>query len=127
MYFSTKITDLIVGINSISMLTGSNYKEWKAILEIILGCFDLDIALQQAKPHVPTADSLENVQNAHARWMMSNRLCLKVMQMTILESFRGPISDSTLALDYFKELEHNFVRNEKAEIGILLNKLCTMK
>jgi gag-polypeptide of LTR copia-type len=83
--------------------------------------------LQQAKQPVPAADSPENVQNAHARWMRSNRLCLKVMQRTILENFRGLVSDSTLALDYLKELEQKFVRNEKAEIGILLNKLCTMK
>jgi gag-polypeptide of LTR copia-type len=47
--------------------------------------------------------------------------------MTIPESFRGLISDSTLALDYLKGLEHRFVRNEKSEIDILLNKLCTMK
>jgi gag-polypeptide of LTR copia-type len=59
--------------------------------------------------------------------MRSNRLCLKVMQRTIPESFRGPISDSTLALDYLKELEQRFVRNENVEIGILLNKLCIMK
>jgi gag-polypeptide of LTR copia-type len=54
-------------------------------------------------------------------------LCLKVMQMTIPESFRGSVSDFTLALDYLKKLEQRFVRNEKAKIGILLNKLCTMK
>jgi gag-polypeptide of LTR copia-type len=30
-------------------------------------------------------------------------------------------------LDYLKELEQRFVRNENAQIGILLNKLCTMK
>jgi gag-polypeptide of LTR copia-type len=47
--------------------------------------------------------------------------------MTISENFRGPISDFTLILDYFKELEQRFVRNKKAEICILLNKLCTMK
>jgi gag-polypeptide of LTR copia-type len=41
--------------------------------------------------------------------------------------FRGPVSDSTLALDYLKKLEQRFVKNEKAEIGIMLNKLCTMK
>jgi hypothetical protein len=79
MYFSAKITDLTVGINSILMLTGSNYKEWKDTLEIILECLDLDIVLQQAKPLVPAADSPENVQNAHARWMRSNCLCLKFM------------------------------------------------
>jgi gag-polypeptide of LTR copia-type len=59
--------------------------------------------------------------------MRSNRLCLKVMQRTIPESFRGPVSDSTLVLDYLNELEQNFVKNEKTEIGILLNKLCTIK
>jgi hypothetical protein len=105
MYFSVKITDITADINSILMLTGANYKELKNTLEIILGCLDLDIALQQAKPPIPAADSPDNVQNAHARWMRSNRLCLKVMQRTIPESFREPISDSTLALDYLKELE----------------------
>jgi hypothetical protein len=47
--------------------------------------------------------------------------------MIIPKSFRGHVSDSTLALDYLKELEHRFLRNEKAEIDILLNKLCIMK
>jgi hypothetical protein len=61
MYFSAKITDLTAGINNIPMLTGSNYKECKDSLEIILGCLDLDIALQQAKPPVPAADSPENI------------------------------------------------------------------
>jgi hypothetical protein len=83
------------------------------MVEIILGCLDLDIALQNAKPPVLATDSPENVQNVHARWMMSNRLCLKVMQMTIPESFRGHVSDFTLAFDYLKELEQMFVRNER--------------
>jgi gag-polypeptide of LTR copia-type len=59
--------------------------------------------------------------------MRSNHLCLKVMQMTIPKSFRGSVSNFTLALDYHKELEQRFVRNENVEINILLNKLCTMK
>jgi hypothetical protein len=67
MYFSTKNTELTVSINSIPMLMGSNYKEWKDTLEIILGCLDLDIALHQAKPHVSVEGSPENMQNAHAR------------------------------------------------------------
>jgi gag-polypeptide of LTR copia-type len=49
------------------------------------------------------------------------------MKMIIPESFRGYISDSTLALDYLKKFEQRFVRNDKAEIDILLNKLCIMK
>jgi gag-polypeptide of LTR copia-type len=127
MYFLAKNTDLTVDINNILMLTGSNYNEWKDILEIILECLDLNIALQQAKPLLPAADSPKNIQNAHAWLMRSNRLCLKVMQRTIPESFRGFISDSTLTFDYLKQLEQTFVGNEKAEIGIMLNKLYTMK
>jgi hypothetical protein len=122
MYFSTKNTDLTAGINSILILTGSNYKEWKDTLEIILGCLDLDIMLQRAKPLVSVEDSSEIVQNAHARWMRSNRLCFKVMQMTISENFRGHIFYFTLVLDYLNEVEQRLVRNEKNEIGILLNK-----
>jgi gag-polypeptide of LTR copia-type len=87
----------------------------------------MDIALQQAKPPVLVEDSSENVQNAHVWWMRLNRLYLKVMQMAIPESFRGLISIFTLVLDYLKKLEQRFIRNEKAEIGIMLNKLCTMK
>jgi gag-polypeptide of LTR copia-type len=107
--FSAKITDLTVGINN------------------ILGCLDLDITLQQTKPPVPIKNSLKNVQNAHARWMMSNRLCLKIMQRIIPESFSDHVSDFTLVLDYLKELKQIFVRNEKTKINILLNKLCIMK
>jgi hypothetical protein len=61
MYFSAKIIDLTTGISIILILTGSNYKEWKDNLEIILGCLGLDIALQQAKPSVLATDSPENV------------------------------------------------------------------
>ncbi|XP_078170183.1 uncharacterized protein LOC144564457 [Carex rostrata] len=82
---------------------------------------------REAKPIVPVATSSEKEQTAHARWMRSNRLCLWVMQKTIHESFRGPVSDSTLAKDYLKEIEQRFVRFENVEIDILLNKLCTMK
>jgi gag-polypeptide of LTR copia-type len=49
------------------------------------------------------------------------------MQRIIPESFRRHVSYSTLALDYFKKLEQMFVRNEKAEIDIPLNKFCTIK
>jgi gag-polypeptide of LTR copia-type len=76
---------------------------------------------------VPVEGSSENVQNAQARWTRSNRLCLKVTQMIIPESFRGPISNFTLTLNYLKELEQKFVRNENVKIYIMLNKLCIIK
>ena len=62
-----------------------------------------------------------------ARWLRSNKMCLRVMQKTIPEAFRGPVSESTMAKAYLADIEQRFVRNEKAEIGILLKEFCSKK
>ena len=42
-------------INSIPMLNGSNFKEWKENLSIVLGVMDLDLALRVDSP-APVTD-----------------------------------------------------------------------
>ena len=37
-------------VSNIPMLNGTNFKVWKDTVEIVLGCMDLDIVLQQHKP-----------------------------------------------------------------------------
>ena len=117
------------------MLSGSNFKEWKDQLLIVLGCLDLDMALDVEKPIIgysmrrrallPT--SSEEEKTKMARWLRSNKMCLRVMQKTIPEAFRGPVSESTMAKAYLADIEQRFVRNEKAEIGILLKEFCSKK
>ena len=114
-------------IKDIPMLSGSNFKEWKDQLLIVLGCVDLDMALDEAKPKDITTSSTEEEKTKMARWLRSNKMCLRVMQKTIPEAFRGPVSESTAAKTYLADIEQRFVRNEKAEIGILLKEFCSKK
>ena len=39
-----------VNINSILMLNGTNFKNWKDNILIVLGCMDLDLALREEQP-----------------------------------------------------------------------------
>ena len=40
----------VAQVNSIPMLNGTNFKVWKEVLEIVLGCMDLDLALRMERP-----------------------------------------------------------------------------
>jgi len=37
-------------VNSVTILNGTNFKDWKENIEIILGCMDLDLALRTEQP-----------------------------------------------------------------------------
>ncbi|GAB2272795.1 hypothetical protein Dimus_007614 [Dionaea muscipula] len=34
-------------LNAVSMLSGTNFKDWKEAIEIVIGCMDLDQVLQE--------------------------------------------------------------------------------
>ncbi|KAK4852076.1 hypothetical protein QYF36_020940 [Acer negundo] len=40
------VSTIFANINSILMLNGTNFKDWKENIEIVLGCMDLDLALR---------------------------------------------------------------------------------
>ncbi|RDX86054.1 hypothetical protein CR513_32664, partial [Mucuna pruriens] len=70
------------------MLNGTNFKEWKEAVEIVMGCMDLDLALRAEEP-IPTMDNLQEVKIE--KWERSNRMCLMIMKRSIPEAFRGSI------------------------------------
>lgn len=106
-------------------MNGSNYKQWKDQLEIFLGIADLDNALQIDRPAVLTDESTSEEKSHMARWLRSNRMCLMIMQKTIPKCFRGHVSESTTTKEFLAYLEQRYVKNEKAEAGNLLKKLCS--
>ena len=122
---SLHISANIASIKDIPTLNGSNYKEWKDQMEIVLGLADLDAALQEEKPAALTKESDDNAKLDMARWLRSNRMCLKIMQKTIPEVFRGTVSENTTAKEFLADIEQRFVRNEKAEMASLLKKFCS--
>ena len=61
-YFSAanNASSISASINSIPMLTGANFKEWKENAMIILGVIDLDLAFQTDKPKITDTSSKDD-------------------------------------------------------------------
>ena len=83
-------TNVSAQISSIPMLNGSNFKVWKDTVEIVPGCMDLDIALREEKL-TSTPENLNEVKIE--KWERSNRMSIMIMKRSILEAFRGSITE----------------------------------
>ncbi|RDX96409.1 hypothetical protein CR513_20953, partial [Mucuna pruriens] len=46
----TSVVNVFAQINSITMLNETNFKVWKKVIEIVLGCMDLDLVLWVKEP-----------------------------------------------------------------------------
>ncbi|RDX64091.1 hypothetical protein CR513_57388, partial [Mucuna pruriens] len=84
------MVNIFAQISSIPMLNGTNFK-WKEVVVIVLGCMDLDLALQIEKP-ILTVDNLQEVKIE--KWKRFNRMCLMIMMRLISEAIRGFIFES---------------------------------
>ncbi|GMJ06062.1 hypothetical protein HRI_004275400 [Hibiscus trionum] len=110
------------------MLNGTNFKEWKRHVLIVLGCMDIDLALRQEQPAPLTADSTLDAKRDFERWDRSNRMSLMIMKHSIPEAFRGTESEEiTQAKSFLDDLEQHFAKNDKVEMTSLLNSLMSMK
>ncbi|GMJ05206.1 hypothetical protein HRI_004189800 [Hibiscus trionum] len=110
------------------MLNGTNFKEWKRHVLIVLGCMDIDLALRQEQPAPLTADSTPDAKRDFERWDRSNRMSLMIMKHSIPEAFRGTESEEiTQAKSFLDDLEQRFAKNDKVEMTSLLNSLMSIK
>ncbi|XP_068666720.1 uncharacterized protein [Aristolochia californica] len=116
------VSNVTMQISSIPMLSRTNFKAWKDTMEIVLGCMDLDLALQQEQP-IYTPDNLNEVKIE--KWERSNRMM--IMKRSILEVLRGSMTKSKIANKFLEEIEQYFANNEKSEACRLLAKLVSMK
>ncbi|CAM8882664.1 unnamed protein product [Rhodiola kirilowii] len=121
-------TSVAANLNNILMLNGTNFKDWKENIMILLGCMDLDLALREPKPDAITSTSSESGQVYKGTWERSNRLSLIIIHRDIPEVFRGIVSDEiSCAKDYLVEFENLFVENDQAKTSELLANLISMK
>ncbi|XP_057792680.1 uncharacterized protein LOC131009390 [Salvia miltiorrhiza] len=104
---SSSAATISSNINSVPMLNGTNFKEWKRHLMIVLGCMELDLALRAEQPAPLTADSAPDDKR---------------------DFERGPDSEEiTSAKDFLDEIEQRFAKNDKVEMTSLLTSLMSMK
>ncbi|KAK5846508.1 hypothetical protein PVK06_002799 [Gossypium arboreum] len=106
---SSSAATIFANINSIPMLNGTNFKEWKRHLLIVLGCMDIDLALREEQPAPITAKSTLDIKRDFERWDRSNCMSLMIMKHIIPEAFRGTESEKiTQAKVSFMKLRNVF-------------------
>lgn len=121
-------TSISANMNNVPMLNGTNFKDWKENILIVLGCMDIDLALRMPKPNALTAQSTPEEIVYFEKWDRSNRLSLMIMKRGIPEGFRGAITeDVTVAGEFLSEIQKRFAKNDKAETSMLLASLISIK
>ncbi|KAM7488859.1 hypothetical protein LguiB_026343 [Lonicera macranthoides] len=121
-------TSISANMSNVPMLNGTNFKDWKENILIILGCMDIDLALRMPKPNDLTEQSTPEEIAYFEKWDRSNRLSLMIMKRRIPEAFRGAITDDNIiASKFLEEIQNRFVKNDKAETSTLLANLISMK
>ncbi|XP_073227056.1 uncharacterized protein [Cicer arietinum] len=106
---TASVASISANLSSIPVLNGTNFKEWKENILIVLGCMDLDLALRIDRPSTPKDSSSSEEKLEYEKWDRSNRISLMIIKRSIPEVFRGVV-----------EMEKRFVKSDKAEtISIL--------
>ncbi|XP_022873247.1 uncharacterized protein LOC111392201 [Olea europaea var. sylvestris] len=124
---SSSATTISANVNSIPILNGTNFKDWKENILIVLGCMDLDLALRVEEPTPLTEESSPDERRNFERWDRLNRMSLMIIKRGIPEAFRGAVSEGiTYAKEFLAEIEKRFVKNDKAETSTLLQSLISM-
>ncbi|KAH9741472.1 Integrase catalytic domain-containing protein [Citrus sinensis] len=115
-------------MNSVPVLNGTNFKDWKENMMILLSCMDLDLSFRHPKPDELTDDSTSEDVLYYEKWDRSNRMSLMIMKCGIPEVFRSAITDEvTSASEFLTEIQKRFTQNDKAETSTHLASLISMK
>ncbi|XP_028057091.1 uncharacterized protein LOC114261079 [Camellia sinensis] len=109
-------TSISANMNNVPMLNGTNFKDWKENILIVLGCMDIDLALRMPKPNdLPEQSTPEEIAYFE-KWDRSNRLSLMIMKRGIPEVFQASLEqDVTVAGEFLSEIQKRFAKNDKPE------------
>ncbi|KFK26991.1 hypothetical protein AALP_AA8G320100 [Arabis alpina] len=116
------LTTAFSNVDSIPMLNGSNFSEWKEHLLLVLALMDLDISILEERP-----DAVKYVDETK-HWDRSNRISMLIMQIRIPPQFRGIIpEDVRTAKEYLAAVEKCYAKNEVSEVGKVTGEFCATK
>ncbi|XP_022853742.1 uncharacterized protein LOC111375173, partial [Olea europaea var. sylvestris] len=104
---NSSATTISANVNSILMLNGTNFKDWKENILIALGCMDLDLALWIEEPTPLTKESSPDEKENFEKWDCSNRISLMIIKCGISKAFRGEYKGRGSIREYIMEMSHN--------------------
>ena len=115
-------------MNYVLVLNGTNFKDWKENIMILLGCMDLNLSFRHPKADELTADSTAEDVLYYEKWDRSNRMSLMIMKRGVPEVFRSAITNEvTSASEFLAEIHKRFTKNYRAETSMHLASLISMK
>ena len=94
-YFVLSLANFVtlsVNLNYVLVLNGTNFKDWKENVVIVLGCMDLDLTLRTEQPPSSTDSSSFEEKKFYENWEHSNRKSLMIIKHSIPKTFRGVVS-----------------------------------
>ena len=119
---------IYANINSVPILNGTNFKDWKENIMSLLGCTDLDLSFRHPEPDKLTYDSAPEDVLYYEKWGRSNMMSLMIIKCSDSEVFRSAITDEvTSASEFLTEIQKRFTKNDKAETSTHLASLISMK
>lgn len=116
-----------MSINQIELLNGSNFKKWKADIELNLGILDYDHVLKEDPPAELIPNASKDVKEKHDRWYKHNKMALIMIKRSMTENVRGGIPNSELAKVYFASIAESFKISDKAETNNLMKSLMSLE
>lgn len=79
-------SNISASTNSIPILAGANFKEWRENISIVLGVMDLDLTLRKEQPAALVANSSIE-EKEYKKWYRANRMSLMIMRCGVPEVF----------------------------------------
>ena len=114
-------------LGNIPMLDGSNFIEWLDMLLLAITYLDLDMALDEPKPTMPTDASSVDERTTYNKWIKANKVVIRIITNSISRTIRGSIEAKENAKDLLEAIKAQFQITDKALGASLISRLTSIK
>ena len=116
------ISDIIV-----PELNGDNYKAWKELILLQLGCMDIDYAIRKDEPPAVTETSTPAEVSLYEQWERSNRLSVMFIRSKLSASIHGSVAQHNNAKALLAAIDAQFASLKKAHAMTLIMKFSSLR
>ena len=110
----------------IPKLQSDNYKVWKEIILLYLGCMDIDYAIRKDKPAITDTNTIAK-KALYEQWEQSNRLSVMFINTKISTGNRGFVDQHDNVKALLMAIDEQFVTLDKALASTLIMKFSSLR
>ncbi|XP_074562434.1 uncharacterized protein LOC141818937 [Curcuma longa] len=110
-------------MNSLPKLNGTNYEDWVDSIKLFFVISNVDAALTENEPDVPTPESSAAVITKHEKWAHSNKVCLMTMKFTMDKTIKDNVPETNSAKKFLEPVGKKFKKFDKIKKASYLSLL----